>query len=197
MRIAVPEWQGRVSPVFDVAANLLLVDVESGHEVRREERKLSGTDPIARTDELLRSGAETLLCGAISSPLAARLAAAGVQVVGFTCGQVDDVLTAYLNGSATKRAFVMPGCQRWRRWKGENVMSGIWGAGTGQSSRGGQGRMQKRGQEIGKGRSGGPSTGQMADVCVCQLCGEKAPHVAGFPCRKMICPKCGGPMTRS
>ncbi|MGC9293412.1 MAG: NifB/NifX family molybdenum-iron cluster-binding protein [Acidobacteriaceae bacterium] len=194
MRIAIPQWQGRVSPVFDVAANLLLVDVEDGHEVRREERKLSGADPFARTAEFLRCGAETLLCGAISAPIAARVAAAGVQVVGFTCGKVDDVLRAYLNGGAAGRAFVMPGCQRWRRWRGENAMPRIFGAGAGQGNRG---REQGKGQGLGTDRGGGPSTGQLADFCVCQLCGEKVPHTVGFPCREMSCPKCGGPMTRS
>ena len=47
MRIAIPEWQGRVSPVFDVAVSLLLIDVDGKHEVRREQRRLLRTDPLA------------------------------------------------------------------------------------------------------------------------------------------------------
>ena len=34
MRIVIPQWQGRVSPVFDVAVNLLLIDIEEGRDVR-------------------------------------------------------------------------------------------------------------------------------------------------------------------
>lgn len=115
MRIAIPQWQGRVSPVFDVAGNLLLIDVESGREIRREERRLLGTNPLLRVTEFLSFGAEILICGAISAPLQTRLIAAGVQVIGFACGTVDEVLAAYLNGTLARRAFAMPGCQRWRR----------------------------------------------------------------------------------
>jgi predicted Fe-Mo cluster-binding NifX family protein len=115
MKIAIPKWQDRVSPVFDVAVNLLLIEIENGKEVRREERTLHGTEPLTRINEFLGFGVQTLICGAISAPLAAKLTASGVKVIGFTCGSVEDVLTSYVNGGLSGLTFLMPGCQNGRR----------------------------------------------------------------------------------
>ncbi len=142
MTIAIPQWQGRVSPVFNVAISLLLIEVDDGREIHRRERRLFRTDPLARVAEFLRLGAEVLICGAISAPLEARLTACGVQVIGFTCGVVDEVLAAYLNGDLASSVFVMPGCRRQHRREGESVMARGLGMGAG---RGGGGRGQGRG----------------------------------------------------
>lgn len=192
MRIAIPQWQGRVSPVFDVAGVLLLIDIEDGLEIRREERRLLGTNPPARVAELLRFGAGILICGAISAPLQAGLIAAGMQVIGFACGTVDDVLAACLNGTLARRAFVMPGCQRWRRREEENRMPEGFGMGAAR-----WGGRSVRVSGHGAGRMGGPSAAGPGGFCVCQKCGEKAVHTAGKPCLQMLCPKCGAPMARS
>ena len=42
LRIAVPVWEGRVSPLLDVAERLLVVDVDAGQEVSRS---LEGVGP--------------------------------------------------------------------------------------------------------------------------------------------------------
>jgi predicted Fe-Mo cluster-binding NifX family protein len=118
MRIVIPQWQGRVSPVFDVAVNLLLIDIEEGQEIRREERRFLGTEPSARVAEFVNFGADILICGAISAPLHTRLTASGVQVSGFVCGMVDEVLAAYLNGRLASPEFMMPGCKECRRQEG-------------------------------------------------------------------------------
>jgi len=194
MRVAIPQWQGRVSPVFDVAGNLQLIDIENGREVRREQRPLPRTDPLARVAEFLSLGAGILICGAISAPMEARLVSGGVRVIGFTCGTVDDVLSAFLKGELASRAFMMPGCHRWRRRQGGNVMPGGFGMGSG---RGGGGRGQGRGQGRGGGRMGGPVAGGPGGSCICPNCGEKTLHTPGQPCNQTVCPKCGEKMTRS
>lgn len=112
MRVAIPYWQGRVSPVFDVAANFLLIDIEGGREIRREDRPLVQIDPFARVAEFLSFGAGVLICGAISTSLQAKLIASGVQVIGFACGNVEEVLDAHLSGQLESRAFAMPGCKK-------------------------------------------------------------------------------------
>jgi predicted Fe-Mo cluster-binding NifX family protein len=194
MRIAIPQWQGRISPVFDVAVNFLLIDVQGDHEIRREEKRLPGMDSLARIAQFLTYGADILICGAISAPVEVRLTASGVRVIGFTCGMVNEVLAAYLSGELTDRVFAMPGCQKWRRREGENAMRRGFGRGGG---RGGAGSGQGRGQGPGAGRMGGPLAAGPGGFCVCPKCGEKAPHTAGQPCMQMLCPKCGTPMTRS
>ena len=123
MRVAIPHWQGRVAPVFDVAGHLLLIDVEDGRETRREERSLVKTELTARATELRSCGVDVLICGAISAPLQLRIADSGVRVSDLICGPVEEVLAAYLNDTLASRAFAMPGCQRWR-WRGSGRNQG-------------------------------------------------------------------------
>jgi predicted Fe-Mo cluster-binding NifX family protein len=196
MKVAIPSWQGRVSPVFDAAANVLLIDIEDGHEQQREERPLTRTDVLARAKEFLKLGADVLICGAISAPLEAALASSGVRVLGFVCGPVEEVLAAFLDGQLAREAFCMPGCGGWRRRmrEGRAAMPRGFGMGfgRGRGGSGGGGRGGVRG-----GRMGGPLAAGPGGECVCPSCGEKTPHTAGKPCNQMKCPKCGTSMTRA
>ncbi|MBN1554100.1 MAG: NifB/NifX family molybdenum-iron cluster-binding protein [Phycisphaerae bacterium] len=111
MRIAIPTWQGRVSPVFDVARTLVLADVTDGRVTGRGEVQIMNTDPLARARELAQLGAEVLICGAISMPTDMALHSAGIRVIPHTCGLVDEVLGAFVGGQWTNNAFLMPGCR--------------------------------------------------------------------------------------
>jgi len=118
MKVAIPHWRDRVSPVFDVAGSLLVVDLANGRELRREERPLTASDPLKRATQVSQLGAEVLICGAVSWPLQIALSSAGVRVVPFTCGTVEEVLSAFMSGKLTDGAFLMPGCRGWRRrWR--------------------------------------------------------------------------------
>lgn len=118
MRIAIPQWQGRVSPVFDVAANLLLVEVADSHEVGRQEVTLTTTDPTRRAQQVAELATNVLICGAISWPLELALRSAGVQVISQICGQLDEVMRSFLLGDLANDAFRMPGCCGRRRFQG-------------------------------------------------------------------------------
>lgn len=115
MRIAIPVSDGRISPVFDAARRLLLVDIENGREVRRIEQIVDEQDLGPRARRVAGSGADVLICGAISRPLETMISSAGVEVIPHTCGLVDDVLSAFVSGGLTDQAFVMPGCCGRRR----------------------------------------------------------------------------------
>ncbi|MBN1854839.1 MAG: NifB/NifX family molybdenum-iron cluster-binding protein [Pirellulales bacterium] len=125
MRVAIAVFDGRISPVFDVARRLVLVDIENGHEVRRTEQVVEETDLGPRVSRVVGLGANVLICGAISRPLEAMLFSAGVEVLPQACGPWENVLRAFLSGQLTEQAFMMPGCcgQR-RRFRG-----GQYGAG--------------------------------------------------------------------
>jgi len=200
MTVAITNWQGRVSPVFDAASSVLLIHIENGRELQREERPLIRTGILARAGEFLKLGAEVLICGAISAPLEAALVSSGVRVFGFVCGPVEEVLEAFLDGGLAKQAFCMPGCGGWRRrlGQGRETMPRGSGMGFGRGRGGGGGRGAGGGFGGGRGgRMGGPLAGGPGGECVCPSCGEKAPHTAGQPCNRMKCPKCGAPMTRA
>lgn len=110
MRVVIPNWQGRVSPVFDVAANVLVVDVVDGREDSRRNLALESAQVQARMGELAGLGAKVLICGAISRPLEMALSTAGIEVISQTCGDIEQVLAAFISGQLTGDKFLMPGC---------------------------------------------------------------------------------------
>ena len=119
MKVAIPHWQGRVSPVFDVAGNVLVVEIDGGAERARRDVAFSVDGPQARAARLTEAGADVLVCGAISKPLEVAVSAAGIEVIPQTCGEVERVLAAFIDGRLNQGAFLMPGCcGRRRRFQG-------------------------------------------------------------------------------
>ena len=125
MKLAIPVWLGRVSPVFDVAGQLLVVDLQHGREVGRQEVALGEVPPEARISRLVELGVNTLVCGAISRPLEFTLAAAQINVIARVCGKVEDVLHAFCMGTLADDKFSIPGCcGRRRRFRGRSRRGG-------------------------------------------------------------------------
>jgi predicted Fe-Mo cluster-binding NifX family protein/putative methionine-R-sulfoxide reductase with GAF domain len=115
MRIAISYQQDRIAPVFDVSARLLLVDIENGREVRRNERTLIEEDPLPRARRVAQFGTQVLICGAVSWSLENALSSMGVQVVACICGRVEKVVQAFKDRGLDESAFIMPGCQGRRK----------------------------------------------------------------------------------
>ncbi len=115
MKAVIPCWHGRVSPVFDVAQNLLLVEIEQGREITCVKKRFNNGDSFKRVQCILHFGAEVLICGAISEPIVVTLQSAGVQVYANVCGPIDEVRKAYLAGTLANSAFCMPGFTNRRR----------------------------------------------------------------------------------
>lgn len=65
MKLALATWNGRISPVLDVARQLLMLDVEDGRVIARREETLPGTEQQAQADRLAALAPQTLICGAI------------------------------------------------------------------------------------------------------------------------------------
>ena len=116
MLIAIPNCQGRVSPVFDVAARLVLVRLKGEAEVDRREIVLFERQPEGMLHSLRELGVELVVCGAISQGLLAALEKAGIRVVPQVCGELEAVITAFRRGTLGQREFAMPGCCG-RRWE--------------------------------------------------------------------------------
>jgi len=114
MLVAIPKFEARISPVLDVAAHLLLIRVESGKEVARQEVAI----PENRPEQLIRKCGElhvdVLICGAISQPLSCWLAGGGVRVIPHVCGDIETVLRAFLTGTIDRPDLRMPGCGQGR-----------------------------------------------------------------------------------
>ena len=116
MRLAITAWQDRISPVLDAANELLIVDIdEGGRETRRRRAPLTSADIPGRVQELIELDLDTLVCGAVSGPLASMIGAAGIELFPFVAGTIEEVLRAFLEGRLADPAFQMPGCCGRRR----------------------------------------------------------------------------------
>lgn len=110
MKVAIPFWQGRVSPVFDEAGRILVVDISDGRERGRQEELLRTHNPFERANALPGMGVELLICGMLSQPQRAALDSAGIRIIPHICGPVEDIIAAFLDGRIENGALLMPGC---------------------------------------------------------------------------------------
>jgi predicted Fe-Mo cluster-binding NifX family protein len=117
-KIGITYHLGHVSPVFDVARNLLVVSIKDEQAKGRDEMTLQAADPFLRAQELKDLGVDAVICGAISRPYEAALSTKGIKVIGSICGPLEEVLWAYLDGTLEDRRFLMPGFAAMRRFRG-------------------------------------------------------------------------------
>jgi predicted Fe-Mo cluster-binding NifX family protein len=119
MRAALTVWDGRISPVFDVSREVLIVTIENGAVVTRSIENIEAPTTVLKLDRLLEHGVETLICGAISEPLHHELTSRGVEVISFVAGEIDEVVDGFLRGALPTPALSMPGCcGRQHRFRG-------------------------------------------------------------------------------
>jgi len=116
MKVAVPDWQGRVSPVFDVAEHVQVVDLDDEEGRSRVTVNLANMALHDRARRLAELGVDVLVCGAISWPLAAFLTSSGIRVIPLVCGRVEEIVQAFRDGTLLdEERFIMPGCCQMKR----------------------------------------------------------------------------------
>jgi predicted Fe-Mo cluster-binding NifX family protein len=112
MKVAIPVWEDKVSPVFDTATRLLVLQVENNREAGRFETLLEHKDLGRRCALVQGLGIDVLICGAISRHFSGMLAAGGVDVIAWISGPAQEVIDAFMAGSLLDSRFLMPGCNR-------------------------------------------------------------------------------------
>jgi predicted Fe-Mo cluster-binding NifX family protein len=124
MRVAIPLWQGRVSPVFDEANRILLIDIYGSQEHHRQEEFLMARNPFERAQLLPRLGVDLLICGMISQMQQTALSSAGIRIIPHICGRMEEVIAALLDGRIESGALLMPGCGGHKRLRNRMVRLG-------------------------------------------------------------------------
>jgi len=115
MRIAIPVWNDRISPVFDVARTICVTDVNcaSGEVTEFERHVVTTVRPATVLAEL---GVKALICSAISAPLETMLSVSGIEVISGICGSPDEIIAALAAGDVDLRHFRSPGSKREPEW---------------------------------------------------------------------------------
>ena len=120
MRIGIPVYHHRVSPVLDTARHLRVHQEESqGDPVEPVLIELPGTTPAEQATAIRNAGIDALICGGVSRELAWILNRYRIRVIPWVAGHIDTVVDAYFNGVLGDDRFAMPGCHRRRRHRGQ------------------------------------------------------------------------------
>lgn len=148
MKVAIPIWNNRISPLFDTACRVLIWSLEGGGDGDREEHDFRGLIPPMKVRRIKELEADVLICGALSNTVAYLVESAGIRLVPWISGPVDEVIEAFKTGQIDEPRYFMPGCGRMRRGRG------------GRRGRGPAGRGQPGGRG-GRGGGFGPGGGPM------------------------------------
>lgn len=127
MNVAITVWKNRISPVFDSAQVLLVVQTQGTEIVDAVVRKVQ-TTMLDRFLTLLEElDVHVLICGALCEGPASILKNQGVEVISFVTGEAEDVLECYLQRQDLTE-FIMPGCGRGRccRIRKEGDQDVVW-----------------------------------------------------------------------
>jgi predicted Fe-Mo cluster-binding NifX family protein len=118
MRVAITEWQQRVSPLFDVSRRLLIGETEGYGKPLSivESLSLDYLGPTERSLTLKEASVDVVICGAISREYEMALLDQEIELNAFVAGNVADIVLAWQEGLMFKvDRFSMPGCRCQRR----------------------------------------------------------------------------------
>ncbi len=110
MRAVFSTDETRIAPLLDVASQFVIVTVSAEGAHQRRIVNISDFDLCGKVRRIVSMNADVLVCGAVSRPFEAMIAASGISVLPNTCGPLEDVIRAVFNGSLKEQNFLMPGC---------------------------------------------------------------------------------------
>jgi predicted Fe-Mo cluster-binding NifX family protein len=113
VKIAIPVWNGRVSPVFDVAKAIRVVDVDVGRGCVSD-GSIHPVELGRPVSTLTALSVDVLVCSAVSPPIEAAVWVSGIEVISDICGSPDDILKALASGDTELSRFRSPGSRRRR-----------------------------------------------------------------------------------
>lgn len=98
-KIAIPVFGTRVSSRLDCSESIVLVSIEDGAIVRRQETRWTHVGPLEKIRLLLQEGVEVLICGGLTETCANMLHEAHIKVVPWVRGEVEEVLVQFREGT--------------------------------------------------------------------------------------------------
>lgn len=114
MKMALTVWGDRISPVFDAARMLLVVEIKNTKIISRRYETFYPELPTRLAVRLAEINVAVLICGAISEMPANILEANGIKLIPFITGDAHEVIDAYVKDSPFMPTFLMPGCSHKR-----------------------------------------------------------------------------------
>ncbi len=113
MKVAITVWGNRISPVFDSAQTILLVEIEAGRIISRKREFLPRLVAARLARMVAEKQIDTLICGAISERPTQIITQSGIRLLSFVGGNAERFLADFAAGRPLE-PFTMPGCHKQR-----------------------------------------------------------------------------------
>jgi predicted Fe-Mo cluster-binding NifX family protein len=108
-RVAIPVFESRVSPVLDSCQRMVVVDIEKGCEIRRQELNLDKMSIHERIEVMARWGIRKIICAGVSDIMCRFLAGKNIALVSGIAGELEKIINAYICNRLDDACFLMPG----------------------------------------------------------------------------------------
>ena len=108
-RVAIPVFESRVSPVLDSCKRMVVVDIEKGCEIRRQELSLEKMPIHERIEVMARWGIRKVICAGVSDIMCRFLAGKNIALVSGIAGDLEKIIDAYICNRLDDACFAMPG----------------------------------------------------------------------------------------
>jgi len=109
IRIAIPIFHHRVSPVLDTCTRLLVIDYDGRCEIDRREVAFDMYSPIERFEIVKKLNLDAIICSGVSELFDRMLRGAGIRLICGIAGDVKEVADAFLRNRLDAPCFRMPG----------------------------------------------------------------------------------------
>jgi len=109
MKIGIPVWRNRISPLFDTARTLMIIEIRDGKEISRTETPIDEDFLPLRAKLVEERGIGILICGGISRALEAILRSHDIIVLSGIQGDTENVIDAFQNSRLDASEYQMPG----------------------------------------------------------------------------------------
>ncbi len=109
MKIAIAAWKGKISPVFDSTAHIVIADIEDNRITNQELISLECLTHYQRVELLDRLDINIFVCGGITRPLLENIRSKDIVAIPNICGDVNIILKAISDGKDIKTLFSVPG----------------------------------------------------------------------------------------
>ena len=109
IRIAIPIFHHRVSPLLDTCTRLLIIDYEGQTEVDRREVAFDMYSTSQRFEIVKKLNPDAIICCGISEVFDRMIQTAGIRLICGIVGDVQQVAEAFIFNRLEAPCFQMPG----------------------------------------------------------------------------------------
>ena len=163
MRVAIPVFQSKISPRFDSTQNFVLLEIEKSKVMKREDLPTRGWPLSAKLKQMVDLEVDTLICGGIDLESMQQLNFSGIKVYSWITGDLEDVLTCFLNQGLESGIILGARGRRKGRWqfcRAENHVCNMTYSGSNPNREGVKIMPRRNGKgPNGQGAGGGRGTG--------------------------------------